>query len=66
MKSLRALRGPLSKGGFEILPFAKEEFENEESFPMPYAIVILAFPRTDLPLMHAQGKILHGLFYELL
>ncbi len=33
---------------------------------MPYAIVIHAFPRTDLPLMHAQGKILHGLFYELL
>jgi CRISPR-associated endoribonuclease Cas6 len=33
---------------------------------MPYAIVIHAFPRTDLPLAHAQGKILHGLFYELL
>jgi CRISPR-associated endoribonuclease Cas6 len=33
---------------------------------MPYAIVIHAFPRTGLPLMHAQGKILHGLFYELL
>lgn len=33
---------------------------------MPYAIVIHAFPRTDLPLVHAQGKILHGLFYELL
>jgi CRISPR-associated endoribonuclease Cas6 len=25
-----------------------------------------AFPRTNLPLAHAQGKILHGLFYELL
>lgn len=33
---------------------------------MPYAIVIHAFPRTDLPVAHAQGKILHGLFYELL
>ncbi len=33
---------------------------------MPYAIVIHAFPRTNLPLVHAQGKILHGLFYELL
>ena len=33
---------------------------------MPYAIVIHAFPRTDLPLAHAQGKILHGLFYEFL
>jgi CRISPR-associated endoribonuclease Cas6 len=33
---------------------------------MPYAIVIHAFPKTDLPLGHAQGKILHGLFYELL
>lgn len=33
---------------------------------MPYAIVIHAFPRTDLPLAHAQGKILHGVFYELL
>lgn len=33
---------------------------------MPYAIVIHAFPRTDLLLAHAQGKILHGLFYELL
>ena len=33
---------------------------------MPYAIVIHAFPRTDLPLSHAQGKVLHGLFYELL
>ena len=33
---------------------------------MPYAIVIHAFPKTDLPLIHAQGKILHGLFYELL
>jgi CRISPR-associated endoribonuclease Cas6 len=33
---------------------------------MPYAIVIHAFPKTDLPLVHAQGKILHGLFYELL
>lgn len=33
---------------------------------MPYSIVIHAFPRTDLPLAHAQGKILHGLFYELL
>lgn len=33
---------------------------------MPYAIVIHAFPRTDLPLVHAQGKVLHGLFYELL
>lgn len=33
---------------------------------MPYAIVIHAFPRTDLPLAHAQGKVLHGLFYELL
>ena len=33
---------------------------------MPYAIVIHAFPRTDLPVVHAQGKILHGLFYELL
>ena len=33
---------------------------------MPYAIVIHAFPKTDLPLIHAQGKVLHGLFYELL
>lgn len=33
---------------------------------MPYAIVIHAFPKTDLPVAHAQGKILHGLFYELL
>ena len=33
---------------------------------MPYAIVIYAFPRTDLPVAHAQGKILHGLLYELL
>ena len=33
---------------------------------MPYAIVIHVFPKTDLPLLHAQGKILHGLFYELL
>jgi len=33
---------------------------------MPYAIVIHAFPRTDLPLVHAQGKVLHGLFYEIL
>jgi CRISPR-associated endoribonuclease Cas6 len=33
---------------------------------MPYAIVIHAFPRTDLPLDHTQGKILHGLFYEVL
>ena len=33
---------------------------------MPYAIVIHAFPRTDLPLAHVQGKILHGVFYELL
>lgn len=33
---------------------------------MPYAIVIHAFPRTDLPVAHAQGKVLHGLFYELL
>lgn len=33
---------------------------------MPYAIVIHAFPQTNLPLAHAQGKILHGLFYELL
>jgi CRISPR-associated endoribonuclease Cas6 len=33
---------------------------------MPYAIVIHTFPRTDLPIAHAQGKILHGLFYELL
>ena len=33
---------------------------------MPYAIVIHAFPKTDLPLAHAQGKILHGLFYEFL
>jgi CRISPR-associated endoribonuclease Cas6 len=33
---------------------------------MPYAIVIHAFPRTDLPLAHMQGKIPHGLFYELL
>jgi CRISPR-associated endoribonuclease Cas6 len=33
---------------------------------MPYAIVIHAFPRSDLPLVHAQGKILHGLFYEIL
>src|SRR5574341_954225 len=33
---------------------------------MPYAIVIHAFPKTDLPVAHVQGKILHGLFYELL
>ena len=33
---------------------------------MPYAIVIHAFPKTDLPIIHAQGKVLHGLFYELL
>src|SRR5260221_1798739 len=33
---------------------------------MPYAIVIYALPRPNLPLVHAQGKILHGLFYELL
>lgn len=33
---------------------------------MPHALVIHAFPTTDLPLLHAQGKILHGLFYELL
>lgn len=33
---------------------------------MPYSIVIHAFPRTDLPVAHAQGKVLHGLFYELL
>ncbi len=33
---------------------------------MPYAIVIHAFPKTDLPLVHTQGKVLHGLFYELL
>ena len=33
---------------------------------MPYAIVIHAFPRTDLLLTHAQGKVLHGLFYEIL
>ncbi len=33
---------------------------------MPYAIVIHAFPRTDLPVVHAQGKVLHGLFYEIL
>src|SRR5215510_6029750 len=33
---------------------------------MPYAIVIHAFPRTNLPLAHAQRKILHGLFYEIL
>ena len=33
---------------------------------MPYAIVIHAFPRTDLHLDHTQGKILHGLFYEIL
>ena len=33
---------------------------------MPYALVIHAFPQTDLPVVHAQGKILHGLFYELL
>src|SRR6266446_8877671 len=33
---------------------------------MPYAIVIHAFPKTDLPLTHAQGKVLHGLFYEIL
>ena len=33
---------------------------------MPYAIVIHAIPRTDLPIAHAQGKILHGVFYELL
>jgi CRISPR-associated endoribonuclease Cas6 len=33
---------------------------------MPYAIVIHAFPKTDLPVVHAQGKVLHGLFYELL
>lgn len=33
---------------------------------MPYAIVIHCFPKTDLPLTHAQGKVLHGLFYEIL
>ena len=33
---------------------------------MPYAIVIHAFPKTALPVVHAQGKVLHGLFYELL
>ena len=33
---------------------------------MPCAIVSHAFPRTDLPIAHAQGKVLHGLFYELL
>src|ERR1044071_8045917 len=33
---------------------------------MPYAIVIHAFPRTDLPLDHTQGKILHRLFYDVL
>jgi len=33
---------------------------------MPYAIVIHAFPKTDLPLTHAQGKVLHGFFYEIL
>lgn len=27
---------------------------------MPYAIVIRAFPSTDLPLAHAPGKTLHG------
>lgn len=32
---------------------------------MPYAIVFHAFPRTDLPLAHTQGKILHGVSYEL-
>jgi len=32
---------------------------------MPYAIVIHAFPKTDLPLAHAQGKLLHGLLYEI-
>jgi CRISPR-associated endoribonuclease Cas6 len=33
---------------------------------MPYAIVIHAFPKNDLPTVHAQGKVLHGLFYEML
>jgi hypothetical protein len=33
---------------------------------MPYAIVIHALPRMDLPITHAQGKVLHGLFYEIL
>ena len=33
---------------------------------MPYAIVIRAFPTTDLPVVHVQGKVLHGLFHELL
>src|SRR5262249_22619000 len=33
---------------------------------MPYAIVIHALPRSDLPMTHAQGKVLHGLFYEIL
>ncbi len=33
---------------------------------MPYAIVIHAFPTTDLPVVHVQGKVLHGLFHELL
>jgi CRISPR-associated endoribonuclease Cas6 len=47
-------------------PWQKGELKNEENFNMPYAIVMHAFPRTNLPLAHAQGKILHGLFYELL
>src|SRR6266850_2586072 len=38
----------------------------KENTSVPYAIVIHAFPRTDLPVAHAQGKILHGLFYEIL
>src|SRR5882672_7686617 len=38
----------------------------KENTSMPYAIVIHAFPKTDLLVAHAQGKILHGLFYELL
>ena len=33
---------------------------------MPHAIVIHAFPKSDLPTVHAQGKVLHGLFYEML
>ncbi len=33
---------------------------------MPYALVIYAFPSTDMPVLHTQGKILHGIFYELL
>src|SRR5262245_28345270 len=40
--------------------------QTKENSQMPYAIVLHAFPKTDLPLLHAQGKILHGLFYELL